>query len=67
MDIGMPVMNGLETIIHIRKFNTKIPIIVQTAYSSDQKSEAFSAGCNDYIRKPVIENELMATIEKYFL
>lgn len=40
IDIKMPVMDGLEATKEIRKFNTRIPIIVLTAnaFDSDKAS-----------------------------
>ena len=66
MDIDMPVMNGIDATAAIRRKNTALPIIVQTALTVyEKKSEAFKAGCNDYISKPVNETELLATLAKY--
>ena len=64
-DINMPKMNGIEVIREIRKGNKDIPIIVLTASFHENKSKAFQAGCNDYITKPINENELLTTIDKY--
>ena len=60
MDIKMPVMNGLEATREIREFNQTVPIIAQTAYALiGDKEEALEAGCNDYLSKPIIAEELM--------
>lgn len=60
MDIKMPVMNGLDATKAIRKFNSEIPIIAQTAYGfSKEKKEAIDAGCSDYIAKPIKQDELI--------
>lgn len=67
MDIGMPIMDGYEATRMIRAINEKVPIIVQTAFATDEKALAFEAGCTDYIRKPISENELISTIEKQFI
>jgi len=66
MDIKMPVMDGYETIQHIRQFNEDVIIIVQTAYGlTGDREKAIVAGCNAYISKPIIKNELMALIQQY--
>lgn len=63
MDIKMPVMNGVDATIEIRKFDKNIPIIAQTAYAfSEEKKEALDAGCNDYISKPIIQEELITKL-----
>lgn len=66
MDIKMPVLDGLEATQMIREFDKNIPIIAQTAfaYSSD-KAKALEAGCNDYILKPIVEDDLIELIERY--
>jgi CheY-like chemotaxis protein len=67
MDIKMPVMNGREAIRHIRQFRKGLPIIMQTAYAgAEDKNEALQAGCNDYLSKPIKEEELFAILGKYF-
>jgi CheY-like chemotaxis protein len=66
MDIYMPVMDGITAIGLIKKFKPILPIIVQTAFAeSDEKSKSFSAGCDDYITKPLNTKELLTTIDKY--
>jgi PAS domain S-box-containing protein len=67
MDIQMPGMDGYETTRQIRKFNTEIIIIAQTAYAlTDDKGKTLEAGCNDYISKPIKKEELMILMQKYF-
>ena len=66
MDIKMPGLNGIETTKVIRKFNTTIPIIAQTAYAlSGDKEMALKAGCNDYIPKPIKKELLFEIIKKH--
>jgi len=60
MDIKMPHMNGLEATRKIREFNQTVPIIAQTAYALiGDREKALEAGCNDYLAKPIIVEELM--------
>jgi CheY-like chemotaxis protein len=67
MDIKMPVMNGFEATREIRKFNKEMVIIAQTAYAhAGIREEALTAGCNDYISKPIDEDVLIGLIHKYF-
>ncbi len=66
MDIKMPVMDGYEATKEIRKFNNKIPIIAQTAYSfEEEKIKCLEAGCNDYITKPFNRVNIVQLIERY--
>lgn len=67
MDIQLPVMNGYEATRKIREFNSNVIIIGQTAFGfSDDRIEAIKAGCNNYISKPVIKDQLLAMIFSYF-
>lgn len=52
----------------IRKFNTKIPIIAQTANAmADDRFKSIDAGCNDYIAKPINANELLTILNRYLI
>jgi PAS domain S-box-containing protein len=65
MDIKMPVMDGYEATKQIREFNKHIPIIAQTAYSSDlDKRKAFDCGCNDFISKPFKKEDLFLKVRE---
>ena len=66
MDIKMPVMDGYEATRQIRKFNKDVVIIAQTAYGlSGDEEKAKSAGCNDYMSKPLDIAILKKMIMKY--
>lgn len=62
-DIMMPVMDGIQLVNEIRKFNEKLPVIMLTAKSSiTDKKEGFSVGADDYLTKPVDLEELTLRI-----
>ncbi|MBC5621953.1 response regulator [Butyricimonas sp. NSJ-56] len=66
MDIKMPEMDGLTATRKIREYDTRIPIIALSAFAFEtDKQEAISAGCNDYITKPVDFNLLRATLKRH--
>ena len=66
MDLRMPVMDGYEATRQIREFNKQVIIIAQTAFAlSGDKEKAINAGCNDYISKPILKNELYEKINFY--
>ncbi len=68
MDIKMPGMDGYKAVRRIREFNRKVVIIAQTAYGmSGDRENALEAGCNDYISKPIRQNDLIGLINNYFL
>lgn len=64
MDIQMPIMNGYDSTLEIRKIPKaeKIPIIALTAGTIvGEKEKCIEHGMNDYIPKP-IEKELLIKI-----
>ena len=67
MDVRMPGMDGYTAIRQIRQFNKDLIIIAQTAFGlCGDKHKAMEAGCNDYLAKPIIKEELLSLIKKYF-
>jgi two-component system, cell cycle response regulator DivK len=68
MDLGMPVMDGWEA---TRKIKAKadlnrIPIIAVTSHAMvGDEVDARKAGCDDYLPKPIDENELLRKIKKF--
>ncbi len=66
MDFLIPLINGIECIRILRRESKSIPIIMITAYSSEQaKTEAYIAGCNEYILKPIYPEKIFSLLEKY--
>jgi CheY-like chemotaxis protein len=67
MDLKMPILTGYEAIEQIRRINTKIPIIAQTAYTSkDDINKAMALGCNSYLIKPIQVDALFEVMQAYF-
>jgi nitrogen-specific signal transduction histidine kinase/CheY-like chemotaxis protein len=72
MDMRMPVMDGLEATIEIRKFDKITPIICMSAnvYKED-KLAAEESGMNDFIEKPLeradIEDKLIKLLNREFI
>lgn len=65
MDWEMPVMNGLDALICIKKnpLTTDIPVIMATGRSSGHDLDiALNNGASDYIRKPIEKQELLARV-----
>jgi two-component system, OmpR family, response regulator CpxR len=66
MDFLIPLINGIECVRIFRKERKSTPVIMITAYSSDQaKTEAYIAGCNEYLLKPIYPEKIFFLIEKY--
>lgn len=67
MDIQMPEMNGYEATKEIRKFNSEVVILAQTAFALEgDKAKTIGAGCNGYISKPIKKEELANLLQHYF-
>jgi len=64
MDIKMPLMDGFEATTEIRKFNSDIVIIAQTAYAF-KREECIAGGFTDYIPKPFGEEKLIKLLGQY--
>ena len=68
MDFLVPLVNGIECMRIFRKSRKGIPVLMLTAYSSEQsKTEAYLAGCNEYVLKPVYPEKIFFLLEKYLL
>ena len=66
MDIKMPVMNGIDATIEIKKIRPKLPIIAQTAFAmTEDRKLSLNAGCIDYLSKPIKSKALISTLNKY--
>ena len=66
LDIKMPIMDGFETIHRIRQIhgnNMKI-IVVSAIVFKDQQQKALEMGADIYLCKPIIINNLLASIKE---
>lgn len=63
MDIMMPVMDGIQTMVKIRE-NSNVPVIFLTAKSEDNdKVLGLMVGADDYITKPFNPVEVQARVK----
>ena len=71
MDENMPIMNGIEAVKHIRKYEEEnnlkhTPIISVTANALQGDRERFlNAGFDDYLAKPIDLNKLKEILSKF--
>lgn len=65
LDMMMPEMSGLETLVEIRKNFHMLPVVMCTAKSGESDiRESFRLGADDYLVKPVQKEALGQTIRK---
>lgn len=68
MDCQMPVMDGMEATRRIRTKNKQVKIVAMTANAFKKtKEQCFDAGMDDFITKPVTEEELARVISTNLL
>ncbi|WP_281637751.1 PAS domain-containing hybrid sensor histidine kinase/response regulator [Flavobacterium marginilacus] len=68
MDIQMPIKNGYDAAVEIRnhKKGCELPIIALTAgIMVGEKDKCLEFGMNDYISKPIIEDDLEAVLRRW--
>lgn len=65
LDINVPSLDGIEILKKIRDFYHETPvIIISSSVELDVIRDAYSYGCNDFIKKPFFIDELEIKIEK---
>lgn len=65
MDCQMPVMDGFDATKLLREQGHEVPIIAMTANAFKKtKEECFDVGMNDFITKPVKDQELAEIIKR---
>ncbi len=64
LDLSMPGLDGAQTAQQLRKKGYATPIVVLSAnaYPSDRLN-AISAGCNDFLAKPIQVSELLCKLK----
>jgi CheY-like chemotaxis protein len=66
MDYLIPFVTGVDCTRRFRKSDKTTPVVMISAYYSEQtKNDAFVAGCNEYVLKPVLPEKLIMLLEKY--
>jgi CheY-like chemotaxis protein len=64
-DIQMPGLNGLELLRQVRSDDPDMPVIVMTAFSSNQAlTRALRLHANDFVAKPIEIPELQTALDR---
>ncbi|WP_229488003.1 response regulator [Pseudoduganella lutea] len=68
MDVQMPVMDGLAATREIRHaLALALPVIAMTAgVTQDERDACTAAGMDDFIAKPIDEDELIDVLRKHW-
>jgi len=67
MDMGLPTVDGWEATKRIKAHDVLkgIPIVAVTSHAmDDDERRARAAGCDDYLAKPIDQDDLVAKIRK---
>ncbi len=63
LDIGLPVMTGLQVLNELRKFNQSLPVLMLTSRDSTRdKVTCLEHGADDYLLKTADMEELIARL-----
>ena len=67
MDMKMVKMSGMQALQLIKNYNSSLPVIIMTAYSSVGTAvKALKTGAYDYLTKPLDFDKLKLTIDRIF-
>jgi len=65
LDMGLPDIDGLTVLKNLVEWDSKLPIIVITAFSETEKTVgALEQGAFAYVRKPYNKDELKTTVRR---
>ena len=64
-DLVLPDFDGIELLRRLRQADSRVPVIVMTAYGSvDSSMDAMRAGAYDYVQKPLNLEDLESTLRR---
>lgn len=66
LDVEMPVMDGLETLRHLRKDHPRLPVVMFSTLTERGASatlDALELGASDYVTKPANVGSVQASME----
>lgn len=67
LDIGLPKLNGLELLSHLRARGMTVPVLLLTANDTiDDRVKGLDSGADDYLTKPYELEELSARLRALY-
>ena len=67
LDLGMPEMTGFEVLAQLRFMSIKTPVIVMTAFDTEDNKDMVRVTSNDenvqILRKPIAPDQLLALLK----
>lgn len=64
LDLMLPIMNGYDVLLNLRKEKINTPVLILTAKDGiDDKLRGFDLGADDYLVKPFEREELIARMK----
>jgi two-component system chemotaxis response regulator CheY len=64
LDITMPVMDGIETLVKIKEYNEEAKVIMVTASGQKNKMlDAIKLGAADFVTKPYETNQIISIMD----
>jgi DNA-binding NtrC family response regulator len=65
VDLMMPGMDGIDTLVELKRANPRIKVIMMTAFSTVENAvTAIKKGASDYITKPFRFDDLLVIIKR---
>jgi PAS domain S-box-containing protein len=64
LDLTMPVMDGSETITHLKQIAPNVPVVLSSGYDEREATRRFSgSGLAGFIQKPYIASKLVSILD----
>jgi FixJ family two-component response regulator len=64
-DVNMPVMSGVDLLVHLRDQDKRVPFIFITAFPDERiRARAFGAGALGFLTKPFDRDHLIRCLEE---